>query len=379
MFIPSTKEEFIKDIKSSCGFFNKDEHEHPIAGILSFYSTLLFGILEPERIKEHMRGYGIEPIIPNRLKEENIDPYLSRLWEANAQLIFSKSGRLTLNNRNTLLGSDLTRKQWAKEWLLEQESSNDWNSGWFTKLPYNERKYLMLVRSYEDYEKATPDIQRFRISHIPVDVKFEDSLPTIGELYIAHPYRQGVYLPVPKYEHLIFRERIHELSKVMMALGATEIRTLQNSDNKSQSATENSSNTSASAGVGRFGAKGAFSSFLKNLAETEKSDSIVNNFKNAPIDLPRLPEGLIWYPHDKEWQHIAESRLFGNILEYEISLSSKEISLVSEIERSNIEAQAKVLFASGSYSKDSSSYTFFKEESAKTTKIRIKFKSRKDY
>ena len=194
------------------------------------------------------------------------------------------------------------------------------------------------------------------------------------------PYRDGVYLPVSKYEHLIFRERIHELSKVMMALGATEIRTLHNFDSQQKSSSEASSNTIASVGVGIWGnANGRLSSSSNNLKASEKSHSIVINFKNDPIDMPKVPDELIWYPHDKEWQYIAESRIFGNMLEYEISLSSKQINIVSDYERSNIEAQAKLFFTSGSVSRETYSNTFFREESVKTTKILIKFKSRKDY
>ena len=327
-----------------------------------------------------MRSYGIEPIIPNRGDDEHVSLYLNRLWEANAQNILSKAGGPTLKNRKAFLGSGLVRKQWAKEWLLKQESSKDWNNGWFTKLSYQDRKYLMPVRGFEDYEKDTPDIQRFRISHIPADVKFEDCIPTINELYIAHPYRPGVYLPISRYEHLLFRERIHEMSKVMMALGATEIRTIQNDESRFYSKEESSSRTSGSAGFGRWASgSGSYATGAEHSRNAERESEIVINFKNDPLKLPYLPEGLVWFNHENEWKQIAESRLNGNILEYELRLSSKLVNLVSDSERSNIEAQARVLLASGSFSRETSSSSIFKEESAKSTSILIKFKSRKDY
>lgn len=329
-----------------------------------------------------MENYGIyNPDIPMCDVRYGEFPqlYLKKLWERNSKAILAARG-LNIKDRHAVLGSSSVNLLRVKNWILEMEDSEEWNNGWFTRLPYHERKFITPVKSYDDYRPETPDIVRFRISHIPTDVKFEDCIPTVGELYIAHPHRVGVYLPVSKYEHLIFRERIHELSKIMMSLGATEIRTLQNLDNKLNSASEESFNTSASAGIRGLGkASGIISSLSKRQQDFYKSDSVVINFKSDPIDQPHLPEGLIWYPHEKEWQHIAECRLHGNILEYEINLSSKEINLVSEIERSNIEAQAKVLFASASFSHSSSSQTFFKEESAKSTSILIKFKSRKDY
>ena len=380
MNIPRTEEEFIKDILDNCA--------QP--SVFNALSQFLLNTerknlnknspLWADRVRNRILKYGVlNPNIPTRWSDEELTKYLKRIWDKNQDAILTAKG-LTIEHRNAFIGSSRITQPFVKNWLLEKEDSEEWNNGWFTRLPYHKRKFITPVKSFDDYREATPDIVRFRISHIPSDVKFEDCIPAVGELYIAHPYRPGVYLPVSKYEHLLFRERIHELSKVMMALGATEIKTLQNLDNKLNSSSEESSNTSASAGVGRGGkAKGLLATLSKSLTESQKSDSIVINFKSDPMVLPYLPEGLIWYPHDKDWQHIAESRLHGNILEYEINLSSKEINLVSELERSNIEAQAKVLFASASFSHSSSSQTFFKEESAKSTSILIKFKSRKNY
>lgn len=367
MKIPSSEKEFIIDIRSIFPPLGLD------------YMYVVMGERR-EKIKQRLLEYDIiNPDVPESKKNESIESSLGRIWRVNAQAILLARG-LSMEDRSLLSDSSISKLSWVKEWHESHENSKDWNNGWFTRLPYQNRKFIMLVRTIDDYSMETPDIQLFRISHLPSDIKFEGCFPTIGELYIAHPYRIGIYLPVSKYEHLIFRERIHELSKVMMALGAIEIRTLHNSDSQKKSSSEESSNTSGSVAAGFWGnAKGRFSDSSNNLKESEKRDAIEISFKNDPIDTPKVPENLIWYPHDKEWQHIADCRIHGNILEYEISLSSKEINIVSDFERSNIEAQAKIFFASGSFSRETSSKTFFSEEAAKSTKILIKFKSRKDY
>lgn len=368
MQIPSTKEDFLNLMEKETS------------------ATITKYALVPSHIENFVKEFFlskfnfINPCLPSIYGYKgNFQKYFEAIWDRNKAFFDMPVGN-SPEDRKRIMGRKITDRKHTVDWLYEVESSKDWNNGWFTKLPYQERKYLMPVRDFKDYEKSAPDIQLFRISHIPSDVKFEDCFPTIGELYIAHPYRAGIYLPVSKYEHLIFRERIHELSKVMMALGATEIRTLQSSDKKFHSSDEGSTNTSASAGVdGRGSVKGSYSRQSKNMYESEKSNSIVINFKNDPLDLPKVPEGLIWFPHDKEWQHIADSRLFGNILEYEISLSSKDLNLVSDMEKRNIEAQARLFFVSGNFSNETFSTSFFKEEVVKTTTILMKFKSRKDY
>lgn len=376
MNIPQSESEFIADIKENLNLIKASHTKNTMNVFFTFMSGI--SLQNAVHVKNRIIHYGVKyPNVPeyNIDRYDSFDSYLKSVWNLNVKSILEARG-LSKRDRNIVIGSE----NWVREWHESQGNSDDWNNGWFTNLPYHERKFIMPVRSFEDYQKSTPDIQRFRISHLPADIKFEDCFPTIGELYIAHPYHKGVYLPVSKYEHLIFRERIHELSKVMMALGATEIRTLQNTDTKRYSSSENSSNTNASGGVGSWGnAKGNYTSQTNRCTESQNEDSIVINFKNDPMDLPKIPEGLTWFPHDKEWQHIAESRIHGNILEYEIKMSSKEVNLVSEMERSNIKAQARILFASGSFSRETSSQSFFKEEAAKTTNILIKFKSRKDY
>ncbi|MDE6298629.1 MAG: hypothetical protein K2M10_03135 [Muribaculaceae bacterium] len=370
MEIPRTEKEFIKDILDNC-------HNPTTLTHIAFYKNL--GIINPDNIKYRIVEYGVtNPNIPKRWSDENTNDYIAKIWNINAYAILEARG-LTIEDRNVLIGTSVVDHPRIRKWLIETEESEEWNNGWFTRLPYHERKFITPVKSFDDYRAATPDIIRFRISHIPADVKFEDCIPTVGELYIAHPYRPGIYLPLSKYEHLIFRERIHELSKVMLALGATEIKTVQNSGYKSHSESEHSSRTSGSASFGgKFGATGSYSHNDANEFGTEREDAIVINFKNDPYNEPYIPDGLIWYPHEREWQQIAENRLHGNFLEYEIRISSKKINLISDLERSNIGAQARLLFASGSFSRETSSKSFFKEETAKSTSILIKFKPRKN-
>lgn len=361
MKIPVSIEEFYKDVLEETGLEDLCYKKTPVMqGIKPFFSVLNSKTEFTNDVKDSINSslniearpllhglsnlfinYGIDkPIIPNLNYKQSLKEYLRIVC---------------INNLSRI-------------------------SGWFTKLPYQERKYLMFVNKLGNCIEDIPDMQFFPISCIPNDVKIEGGVPSTGQLYIAHPYRTGVYLPVSKYESLIFRERVHELSKVMMALGATEIRTIRNSGYKSQSNYESSTRTSSTVSYGgKFDFGGGRTTGSQYGIENEKEDAIVINFRNDPLQNPHIPQGLIWYPHDREWQQIADNRLNGNLLEYEINISSKEVNLISNSERSNIEAQARVLLVSGSFSRETSSSSIFKEESAKSTSILIKFKSRKDY
>lgn len=321
-------------------------------------------------------------ILPSAyIRNQTLSDYVDEIWELNKSYFeISLPSENDPKSRENFMGRSIIRNQDMMTWMENIENSKEWNSNWFSKLPYQERKYLMPVRGFEGYEEYAPDIQRFRISHIPEDVKFDDCFPTINELYIAHPYKPCVYMPVSRYEHLLFRDRIHEMSKVMMALGATEIRTIQNDEYKSYSKDNYSTQTSASGRVGGWvSGNGSYATGTEHSRNTGRESEIVINFKNDPLELPHIPEGLVWFNHESEWQQIAEARLNGNILEYELSLSSKQVNLVSDSERKNIEVQARAMFVSGSFSRETSSSSIFNEETAKSTRILIKFKSRKDY
>ena len=366
MHIPSTKEEFLQQM-ASCLLFS----------VFNAPSSV------EEKVKKLLSNFGISnPKLPSVYDYHGqYIKYFEDIWDMHESYFnpHVPSG-YDPEDRIYIMGCQITRRWPMEKWLNEVEDSSNWNSGWFSNLPYHERKYLMPVHNFEDYEKNTPDVQRFRISHIPADVHFQDCIPSLYELYIAHPYKPGVYLPASQYEHLLFRERIHELSKVMMALGATDIQTVQNDGYKSSHQNESSHKTTASGSYGNiFSAQGSYSSASNNSSDSEKEAAILINFKNDPIKLPYIPSGLTWFEHESEWQQIADARINGNILEYEIRLSSKQVNLVSNNERSNIEAQARILLASGSFSRETTSASIFKEERAKSTSILIKFKSRKDY
>lgn len=257
----------------------------------------------------------------------------------------------------------------------EIESSTEWNSGWLSKVPYNERKFLWLVEDFEGYGLgSTPHIQRFRISHIPKDITFSNGMPLVNELYIAHPYNAGHYIPVNNYEHSLLRDRIHEMSQLMMALGATELKTVNTDGYNFSSNNQESSNSSGSVGWNKFGAALSALAATCNSSEYKLEHEIKVNFEWKPKGKPYLPENLVWYPHEKEWQQIAEMRLHGNLTKYEIKISSKQNTFVSSNERRQINAEAKTLFFSAEGSHSSSSSYQFKEEASKSAIIAIKFK-----
>ena len=175
MHIPSTKEEFLQQMascspSSASGFTAPSSVEEKVKKLLS-----KFGISNPNLPSVY--GYHGQYI-----------KYFEEIWDRHKAYFdpHVPSG-YDPEDRICIMGCQITRRWPMEKWLTKVENSSNWNSGWFSNLPYHERKYLMPVRNFEDYEKNTPDVQRFRISHIPADVHFQDCIPSLYELYIAHP------------------------------------------------------------------------------------------------------------------------------------------------------------------------------------------------
>lgn len=98
-------------------------------------------------------------------------------------------------------------------------SNGMWND-YSEEVDYKDRQYLMVSNDLKGcYD---PIIKVFREKYMP-NVDFPIGHPKIGTLYIAHPYRKGLYLPYDEANNAFFLEKVHELCYLAQCLGATEI------------------------------------------------------------------------------------------------------------------------------------------------------------
>lgn len=137
MNIPITEKEFIQDILENCGINPLD------LGLLRFEE------LVKKRVKSRIIEYGvINPIIPNYINYiGGYRGYIKKIWEMNSNAIISARG-LSIEDRCSLIGSSTLKILHIKDWLLKKEDSDEFKNGWFTNLPYHERKFMMPVRSF---------------------------------------------------------------------------------------------------------------------------------------------------------------------------------------------------------------------------------------
>ena len=73
---------------------------------------------------------------------------------------------------------------------LEEANADLWDN-YILRVPYKERKYIMLVEDSKIKNCAVSGITIFNSSNVPNCINFYDNMPLNNELYVGHPYNRG--------------------------------------------------------------------------------------------------------------------------------------------------------------------------------------------
>ena len=264
----------------------------------------------------------------------------------------------------------------SKEYLdiMEDKLSDIWKN-YTTEYKYEDRKFIMPINDYEIAGCFANGIDTFRMSNIPSCIKFPMGHPVSNELYIGHPYKPELYVPYENSEDLFFVDKIHELCYLLECLGAEEISI---TSIKGRNVTEIGNFNAVMSGNADIG----LSTLNGDLSATGSSKRTSNSNiqrtitqKFDPMKKPYIPEGLIWYQEQATWQRLANSRLSGNLLEYNEYVSSSETKFVSNTERTNIKASAEYLWNQVNVNAEINSKEQFKESTETQWKVEVKFRS----
>ncbi len=239
---------------------------------------------------------------------------------------------------------------------------------------YKDRQYLMVTSNLKGcYDQL---IKVFRKQYMP-NVKFPIGHPQIGTLYVAHPYRKGLYLPYSESKDTFFMEKIHELCYLVQCLGATEIDISKISGKDISEMNNSSLNIEGEVGI-KVQSGGA------SYSKTENNEYKHSNNKNIglrqtfnPTKKPYVPKDLIWFDHMPNWKQLANSRLHGDILEYTETVSSSENTSGSKNVSGEIAAHFKNLIVSINANVKGNYSTSLTESQNTEWKVEVHFKSTK--
>lgn len=261
-----------------------------------------------------------------------------------------------------------------EEEFLKLQSSYSQN---FLSIPQQQRKHLVVC----DELIYLP--QSFRIlpfAEIPTDLKFPTGHPVSNTLYVCHPYQTDYYIPYESYEIEILRDEINEFKRIMAHLGAKHIDYSDIFENEEENSAQQRRNIHGGGDyAGQYGAHGTYES--ENNSEITRK--LRNELKGSEDFLlagkPAIPLDTVWYSHRIDWQHTCQSRLAGQLVHSEFTISTSSSEMTTESERKKIEADMKILLASVEGGAEGAKSYMLKKEKERTWKVNVEFYPLSDY
>ena len=288
----------------------------------------------------------------------------------------------TTNSRNAYMKSLAEAPEEQKYELqnritkLEKANTDLWNN-YVLKVPYKERKYIMLVEDSKIKNCAVSGITIFNSSNVPNCINFYENMPLNNELYVGHPYNPSVYIPYNQAEDILFQDKIQEFCYILQQLGAEEITITSLKGRKVNEINNKKEELEVAANAGRFGnASLNIDSSTSNLMDRTSHEQYDVKYVYDPIDMPKVPSETIWYQNQPKWQRLAQSRIDGNTLEWTECISSKLTFFTSSSEKEDIKAKLKVLMANiegRSYEEEEKQ---LREETETIWRVSVKFRSK---
>ncbi|MBD5427017.1 MAG: hypothetical protein HDR38_05645 [Treponema sp.] len=260
----------------------------------------------------------------------------------------------------------------------EEQLKNIWDN-YTETYDYQERKFCMPVRDGDIGGCIVPGIDVFMMSNIPGAFKFPIGHPYPNQLYIGHPYKKELYVPYEESEDMFFMDKVNEMCYLLECLGAEsiEITSIQGKNVSEMKAS--SSHLSGSADLKLFSGEAEMDNKSRNSQDFSQRTARSYTIKLDPMKAPYLPDGLIWYPEQPQWQRLVERRLNNNILEYSENVQSSETRFTSSSEVNEIKGQAEYLWTKVGGSAKQNVDTQFKSSVDTVWSVSVKFRSLKDF
>lgn len=264
-----------------------------------------------------------------------------------------------------------TDSQWISERRKDDESDKNWNERLGQLKEYAENhSFVNLIKSAkasgliyvvkdEHYLKGCFDSSGiirniFTMNDLPKELRFPIGHPVPNTLYRPHPMNETLYIPYEGSEESLFLDKIREFCRVVQCLGA--IRISFKSLKGRVVTTEEAQSSAEDMNADILGHSGNIN-VNSDDSESKKASSndcvdLVQTFN--PTKSPYVPADVVWYNSEIGWQQLAKQRIEGDLLHYELCISSSEASNITSAQKTKVNAAYKNLVASinSSYSTD---------------------------
>lgn len=311
------------------------------------------------------------------MDEDDNEKAIIQYWLAPVKIC---QGDITARN-SLILGmeaEDNDMKDDAYDSLQKLEDLDEVKQVWdnyVTERPYKQRKFIMPVKDKEIGGCVADDISVFRMSNIPSCIKFPMGHPIANQLYIGHPYNPQLYVPYEESEDIFFVDKVHELCYLLECLGAEEISITSVKGKSVEELNNVSTNVGGSADIKLFSSEGN----VQQAGSTQKESKDVTHrtmkMVFEPTRKPYVPNGLIWYEEQPQWKRLVQSRIQGNMLEYNEFVSSSSTKFVSTSEKRDVTASARYLWMKVHADVDVEANSQLRDTEDTQWKVEVRFRS----
>lgn len=218
----------------------------------------------------------------------------------------------------------------------------------FLEIPVYARRVIMPVKAYTVVPKEMVAV--IKMEDLPMDIKFkEDPLP--DHLYVKHPAFNDFYIPFENHEVELLRDKLQEYCRLVQCLGASKI--IISCENKDKDSRNEETTAHVEAEGSKLKMKGNAKVDIKTssdlLNELNQKLSLEQSF--SPTKLLPIPENLIWYPKQYDWQEHYKQRMCTNdINSWDEVMETSKTNVVNVDELYTLQAEFAAVISKGSAS-----------------------------
>lgn len=235
-----------------------------------------------------------------------------------------------------LIGSDDERFRNQASTCYERNTDRLLESGFTTTIAPGSRKYIFIGENSDSIggaylmDKSKQAVNWFfDLERMPSDLVFQKGHPQPG-LYMSHPLLPNYYYPRKNIEHVLFEEKMLEFIKLVQCLGATRIRfQSKRGMTLSQDKTFNA-NIETKVGVKLINVMADPNGKYKKQNKDDSSYFGEREIRLSPKKKIYIPDNLVWYNSDPEWESIVRGRMDRSLEHYDINISTKETNIISK-------------------------------------------------
>ena len=205
----------------------------------------------------------------------------------------------------------------AEKQAAEQDRGIDWSriGDLAFKIMFGGAVYMIAEATREAvkaWSKARENgIQILQIGKTESEtIDFPPGHPREGLLYIGHPAIPNVYYTTAEFHRITFQHKFCEAINILMSLGATRI-LVEHVSGWSKDFSSRLSLPLSETG-GSVEAETGF--------DSHATSKLLYEATLHGTQEPKLPENLVWYPHEPTWQSIAIGRMDFGLKDFTLSV-----------------------------------------------------------